>query len=331
MRFLVPHLFPSARLLEAAAQDLRLPALQILLTRGAHRNGPAEGVEAAVCEALGLERQQDWPLAPITLQADGRTAGDGYWLRADPVHLRVMRDRIVLADSRDLELSQAEADALCSAIGQHFGDSLHPIPLAPTRWYLRLPQRPRFTTTPLSLATGCDIDPLLPQGADALQIRAQLNELQMLLHDHPVNLTREARGALPVNSVWLWGGGTLPAAPSRRIALWARDETVHALGAFCQATLSAPPAQFEKTLLAVEGVTVLDNLTPAGQCGDPYGWREALRALETGWFAPMLAQLRVSNSRVQLADPISGKALEVQRSDLIKIWRRPRSLIALLG
>lgn len=331
MRFLVPHLFPSARLLEAATQDLRLPALQTLLTRGTRLNISAAGVEAAVCEALGLERQQDWPLAPITLQADGGTAGDGYWLRADPVHLRVMRDRIVLADSGDLELSQAEADALCDTIGQHFGDGLHPIPLAPTRWYLRLSQRPRLTTTPLSLATGCDIDPLLPQGSDAPQVRSQLNELQMLLHDHPVNLAREARGALPVNSVWPWGGGTLPAAPSRQFALYARDQTMRALGTFCHAALSAPPAQFEKALFAVEGVTVLDDLTPAGQCDDPYGWREALRALETGWFAPMLAQLRMSNSRVQLADPISGKTLEVRRSDLLKIWRRPRSLIALLG
>ena len=76
MLFVIPHLFPSARLLEAAAQDLRLPALQTLLARGRRQSSPAEGVEAALCEALGIARQQDWPVAPISLEADGGVAGE---------------------------------------------------------------------------------------------------------------------------------------------------------------------------------------------------------------------------------------------------------------
>jgi hypothetical protein len=32
----------------------------------------------------------------------------------------------------------------------------------------------------------------------------------MLLHEHAVNGVRLARGAAPINSVWLWAGGTLP-------------------------------------------------------------------------------------------------------------------------
>jgi hypothetical protein len=147
MLFLVPHLFPSTPLLEAA-QDLRVPALETLLGRGSHQACPAEGVEAALCEALGITRQQDWPLAPITLVADGGIAGDAYWLRADPVHLRVMRDRIMLAGSESTELSRQEADALTDAIRQHFGADLNPLPLHPQRWYLRFPQEPRLTCTP---------------------------------------------------------------------------------------------------------------------------------------------------------------------------------------
>jgi hypothetical protein len=34
----------------------------------------------------------------------------------------------------------------------------------------------------------------------------------MLLHTHPINDAREARGALPVNSFWLSGTGVLPPA-----------------------------------------------------------------------------------------------------------------------
>lgn len=332
MLFLIPHLFPSAHLLEAATQDLRLPALQTLLARGSRQSCAAEGVEAALCETLGIARQQDWPLAPITLAADGGVAGAAYWLRADPVHLQVMRDRIVLADGSAFELTQAEADALAAAIGQHFGADLSPMPLHPRRWYLRLEHAPRLTTTPPSVAAGRNLDPLLPQGEDAMQFRARLNELQMLLHDHPVNLAREARGDLPVNSLWLWGCGTQPAVPTKRIVLYARDATAHSLGAFCNAQVHTLPSHLEEPLFDAESLILLDDLTHAGQCGDPYGWREALRTLEVNWFAPLLATLRTrGRSDLRLADPVSGKALHLRRADAWKLWRRPRSLISMLG
>lgn len=332
MLFLIPHLFPTARLLEAAAQDLRLPALQTLLARGTRQSCPAEGVEAALCETLGIARQQDWPLAPITLAADGGVAGAAYWLRADPVHLQVMRDRIVLADSSTFELTQSEADALAAAIGQHFGANLSPMPLHPRRWYLRLEHAPRLTTTPPSVAAGRNIDPLLPQGEDAMQFRAQLNELQMLLHDHPVNLAREARGELPVNALWLWGGGRQPTCPATGVPLYARDADVQALGAFCNAHALPLPGQLDTQQLETEGVMLLDHLSRAGLYGDVYGWREALRELEQDWFVPLLGTLRkLAPHGLRLVDPVNGKALHLHASDAWKFWRRPQDLASMLA
>ncbi|HUX30476.1 MAG TPA: hypothetical protein VMV78_07585 [Thiobacillus sp.] len=332
MLFIIPYLFPSARLLEAAAQDLYLPALQTLLARGTSRSCPAEGVEAALCEALGISRQQDWPLAPITLAADGGTAGDAYWLRADPVHLRVMRDRIVLAGADALSLSRQEADALAAAIGQHFGADLSPMPLHPQRWYLQFPHAPRLATTPLSVATGCNIDPLLPQGDDALRFRTELNELQMLLHEHPVNQARETHGELPVNSLWLWGGGRLPVACATPVPLYAENAEAQAVGAFCNARVQVPPAHLDARLFESEGIILLDALTLAGQTGDPYGWREALRKLEQDWFVPLLGTLRKIGPRgLRLMDPVSGKVLHLHRRDTWKVWHRPHRLISMLS
>jgi hypothetical protein len=332
MLFIIPYLFPSTRLLETAAQDLHLPALQALLARGTSRSCPGGGVEAALCEALGISRQQDWPLAPITLAADGGVAGDAYWLRADPVHLRVMRDRIVLADADALSLSRQEADALAAAIGQHFGADLSPLPLHPQRWYLRYSQAPRLATTPLSVAAGRDIDPLLPQGDDAPRFRAELNELQMLLHEHPVNQERETRGELPVNSLWLWGGGRLPVACATPVPLYAENAEAQAVGAFCNARVQAPPAHLDARLLESEGIILLDALTLAGQMGDAYGWREAVRELEQDWFVPLLGTLRkIGPQGLRLLDPVGGKVLHLHRRDAWKIWRRPRSLISMLS
>jgi len=332
MLFLIPHLFPSARLLEAATQDLRLPALQTLLARGTRQSSPAEGMEAVLCEALGIARQQDWPVAPISLEADGGVAGEAYWLRADPVHLRVMRDRIVLADSDTLELTQPEADALTAAIGQHFGAGLSPIACHPKRWYLRLDAAPRLTTHARSVAVGCDIDPLLPHGDDAMQFRTWLNEVQMLLHDHPVNLARAARGALPINALWLWGGGCLPVAPTSTALLYARNADAHALGAFCAMRVLPLPEQMDISQLETAGVMLLDDLTHAGQYGDAYGWREALRGLERDWFAPLQDALRRSGpGGLILNDPVNGKTLRLHASDAWKFWRRRRDLVSMLA
>ena len=332
MLFLIPHLFPARQLLQAAAPDLRLPALQTLLARGTRQPCPAEGVEAALCVALGIERQQDWPLAPITLMADGGESGDAYWLRADPVHLRVMRDRIVLADGEALALSREEADALAGTIGQHFGGDLSPLPLHPRRWYLRFPVAPSLVTTPLLVAVGRDIDPLLPQGGDAMRFRTQLNELQMLLHEHPVNQAREARGDLPVNSLWLWGGGHLPAIRTHSMPIYARDAEAQMLGGFCGARVHALPTQLDAQWLETDGVILLDGLTRSGQVGDACGWREALRDLERDWFVPLLGRLRTLGPHdLRLLDPVNGKALRLQARDAWKFWRRPHRLISMLS
>ncbi|MFP5409581.1 MAG: hypothetical protein ACLGG6_01280 [Gammaproteobacteria bacterium] len=328
MLFIVPHLFPAGHLLETAAHDLRLPALETLLARGILQDAPAEGLEAALCEALGIARQKDWPIAPLTLAAEGAAPGEAWWLRADPVHLRVMRDRIVLAGSEALALSREEADALAAAISQHFGAELTPQVHHPQRWYLRYADAPDLITTPLAVAIGRDIDPLLPLGADAMTFRSRLNELQMLLHDHPVNAAREARGEPAVNSLWLWGGGRAPALKSDLPSVHARHAATLALAASCGTRTHALPGQLPAQLFETQDVVVLDTLADSGQVGDAWGWREAMRALERDWFAPLRGQLRKAGPQgVRLLDPDHGKVLHLTARDAWRVWRRPRSLL----
>jgi len=313
MLLLIPHLFPPARLLETAAQDLRLPGLETLLARGTRQACTTEGVEAALCQALGIARQQDWPLAPITLQASGGQPGTDYWLRADPVHFSVMRDRIVLAGSHGLDLCQAEADELAASIAAHFGAELSPQPLHPQRWYLRLPTTPQLATTPLSCGMGRDIDPLLPRGHDASRFRTQLNELQMLLHDHPVNQAREACGQLPVNSLWLWGGGTLPQVRPNALRVVTDNAEAIALIQFAGATRIPADTHSDQ---GNPDVVVLETLVAAGQVGDAFGWREGVRAVDE----QLQAWLQGGRPFI-LADPVRGLAYAWRKKDRYKFWR----------
>lgn len=50
----------------------------------------------------------------------------------------------------------------------------------------------------------------MPVGPAADGYRKLVSEIEMALHEHPVNLEREERGLRPVNSFWLWGGGHAP-------------------------------------------------------------------------------------------------------------------------
>ena len=68
-------------------------------------------------------------------------------------------------------------------------------------------------------ATREGVDPAT--GADYTSVvRMLLNEVQVLLHQHPLNAARQTRGLPPVNSVWFWGAGRLPAPGPSPTAAW---------------------------------------------------------------------------------------------------------------
>lgn len=329
MLMLIPHLFADPRLLDAAPV-MRAPALETLLGRGRIERCPDDGVAAALCRRLGVARQQDWPIAPLTFEADGGHAERAYWLRADPVHLRVMRDRIVLADRRILALTADEAASLATAIAEHFGPTLSPRPLQPDRWYVEYATPPRLRTTPLECVVGRDIQPRMPQGEDALHVRSVLNEVQMLLHAHPVNTRREARGLPAVNALWLWGGGVRPDTTSvAPLTLYANADDATALGHACGVDVRPLEGDYASVRDDRRATVVLDALSEPGQCGDAYGWSDALSVIERDWFVPLSStRARPNGAPLTVCDPVNGRSLEIGRLDGWKLWKRRKPLRA---
>jgi len=332
-QLLLPDLFWPERALRDIYAGLDTPALAQLLGKGRRQQADAASAEAWLCERFGVERQQDWPIAPYSLLADGGEPGRHYWLRADPVHLELEGGRLVLADSGTFQISQQEAKGLTDSLNAHFfADGITFYPLRPDRWYLRPQTAPDLETTELAATAGRSIDSLLPRGRDAQTWRARLNEVQMLLHGHAVNEARENAGGPPINSVWLWGGGTLSDAVSAPCdALWARDP--FALGLAQAAHIAARDLTGDAAGLLRTGAGVqlilLDPLRGAAQRGDAHAWRESLLALERGWFAPLLAALkegRIGMLSLFALGPQGVFAAEVTRGDLRRFWRRVRPL-----
>ena len=321
-------------------QELRLPALETLLARGTPLRQPALERDAWLCRAFGVAKQTDWPVAPLTLAADGVDPQHYYWLRADPVELRMEHRRLVLSRAVS-DLDATESRELIAALNRHFArDGIALVAPFPQRWYLRTEHASGIATTPLARATNRDIEAHLPQGDAALDWHRVINEAQMVLHGHPVNVAREARGVAPVNSVWLWGGGTAPATGRPPYhAAWGNDALTRALVAAAgiarrdlpgngAAWLAAATAADENHLL------VLDQLSDALRTKDIAAWREQLAKLERDWIDPLVLALR--------AGRISAIALAaVNRDDLLeatltptrcwRLWRRARPLASYAG
>jgi hypothetical protein len=310
-----------------------------MLSRGERTRFTPLCLEGWLCQAFEVERQQDWPAAPLTLMVDGGNPTADYWLRADPVHLRARREELLLADPELLQITAAESADLAATLNAHFAaDQIAFHPLHPARWYVKLPEIPDLETRTLSETAGASIARLMPVGRDALRWHRIVNEIQMLLHDHPVNAAREARGALVINSVWIWGGGTMPLAPGRHFS---RVFSTNALAAAVatRAGVDALPlpanagswqrANHDKA--DAHHLIVLEQLASAAQYGDADAWRERIAGLEKDWFAPLVAALGKNGlDRVVVATLDASAANRYECGPRVRwaAWRRPRPLAA---
>ena len=298
------------------------PALRRLLSRARGSRLVQDGLHAELLQVFRVGRQRDWPVAAFSWLGDGGARDAAYRLRADPVHLRADRDALVLVNTRDVALATEEAGLLVEALNTQFeADGLRFVAPVPTRWYVSAARAPELRTQPLEFAAGRSIDPLLPSGPDALLWHRYFNEIQMLLHAHPINTAREEAGRLPVNSVWFWGGGVLPAeARTDLAAVWADDPVARGLAHAAGVQCLPPPRTCSEWLgqAAPGGHLVLLDALDA-----------SLEALERDWFGPLLEALR--GHAIQLVSLIVGYREQMLRyeltpGDLWKFWRRAPAL-----
>lgn len=180
------------------------------------------------------------------------------WL-ADIAHLRVAQQGVTLFDPAELALTAEHAEALLATALPLLDElGIRGEPLTHGRVRMHLPEGVTpYAPTPGAVG-GTDIQDLWPQGAAARPWRRALNLVQMAWHDHPVNDARTAGGLVPVNGLWLFGGGRAAELPG------------------------GPPPR---------PVTIENALDAAARRGDWAAWLDALATLETRCLAPLQAAL----------------------------------------
>lgn len=234
---LIPALFPAF----APGKELRLPALERILTRGRWTRLEAQSVT------------EDWQLSHATTRAQSLQRSSGYWLCADPAHVRVEGSRALLMDSGQLDISMEEAKLLVESLNHHFEqDDLRFFILNPRQWLVESGQPIGLDCTwPPLWCAGRNLEPWLPQGPDQTRWRRHFNEIQMLLFEHPVNQARQKNSQPTLDALWFWNRGN--------------------------------SAQTHPTLV--------DTLRRPAAYEDLDAWQNALTALDAEVFAPLLEQM----------------------------------------
>jgi len=330
---LIPDLLAPVEVGSEVYADLRVPCIETALARGDIVQRAPVTREDWLCERFGVAAQSDRPLAPLMLKADGGVPGNNYWLCAEPVHIRVDRNRLVVA-ARISDYTAAESGALITALNEHFNrDGLEFCAPVPSRWYVRASTAPRLTTTALREALNRSVDPQLPQGADARAWHRVMNEAQMILHAHPLNAAREERAVVFANSIWLWGGGVMPSIANRPYAaVWGGDHVVHALATAAGIPHHPLPTEGTASLATTPDGDQLVVSEAAGDAlreGDVVTWRNQLEAADVQWLQPLIAGVRDGKlPDLMIAACNRDQLLEttVTRAKLRRFWRRPRPL-----
>ncbi len=313
----------------------RLPALERLLARGEHRPAPHPGgtLEAALCNAFGLyvPPDNDLPVAALTAASDLAQQPDGVWARVDPVNLRPDMAKLLLFADDHLPLTLNEARAIADHLNAELAADGLCIQVGNTasRWYMQLPDpAPRLKTNPPYMAHGQHIDPYLPSGPDATLWNRHINTVQMLLHMESVNTQRETTGLLPVNSLWLWGVGALPAATAVRWTdVLADDALARGLALMQHCAVHPLPrsaAQLElgeRTCALVQPVALHGKQWHQGTAA----WQAHLSALDQHWLAPLLQQLQQGRTQ-ELTLLTEQVTIRVTRKDLRRFWQRSKPL-----
>lgn len=311
---------------------LRLRGLERLLARGERLVAPSTSLEASLFAAFGAVLPSgDLPVAPVTRMLDMGVADQEWWIRADPVHLVPRRDGLVLVPGPLIELERDEAQQLCAELAQSYaaeGWSLRAP--HPWRWYLRPPVAPAIETTPLALVAGRDIHACLPHGRDARAWHTLMNEMQILLHTAQVNVRREQRGALAVNSLWFWGGGRLPTLSTPGVdAVWAEDPVARGLSRLAGVPAHPLPSGFRAWReLAQSGrhLIVLDTLRQAMQRDAAADASANLAQLDEAWFQPLSDALQRDGIEQLNLLTDQGVTCRTTRRQHGRWWRRRRPL-----
>lgn len=286
-------------------KQLNVPILSKLLSRAKLVKHTLSYSDFVYSSHLGNES-----LARAYANQLGLTDYKGYVL-AEPTHLRVDRDRLLIAETELLQLSEDESRQIIALINQHFAGELMVYYVQDNLWLMGINlDLADLTSYPIVDIIGENVDEYLPLGKSRLHLHRIMNEIQMLFFDMPLNQLRNEDGLLVVNSLWLW------------------DKKLSALP-FSLSNVVSNNAQFGELLtnLALQirhtNTLIIDKAYYPAQYRDSFAWVSALHEIENNLLAVVYNQLKsgvLGEINIWLPGLNSTIQYKIRRRDLWKFW-----------
>jgi hypothetical protein len=245
------------------------------------------------------------------------------WIAAaDPIYLEPRLDHLLLHALRPVGESAGDMRELLDhlqellAVDKHMGFTR-----LGSYGYVSAKSHFRTAAMPAYVVDQQRPEEFLPSGDDTANHRNLLGEIEMALHDHPVNLARESNGKLPINSLWLWGGGTAPEQITRPQPPLFSDNAL-LTGYWYSRTGVAEPWPGNIASCIEQSVAGFVAVTPEfdENSAQLESWLHELREA--------LRQGRLSSLTLLFRD---GLRAHVQKSHAVRVWRRGSRLLDVAG
>lgn len=312
-----------------ASADPGLPATPVLdrlLARADHVSEPAS--EPWLHARLGLASPP--VIARLLARRDDVAVTGEDLLFAEPVQLVADHRTVHLSPGRTLGLNAIEVASLAGTLDAHFSDlGLRFTASEAGRLYVHCRRADRPQTTPVDIAASMPLIEAQPKSTGQVKWHAVQAEIEMLLHEHPVNTLRDKYGKPRVGGVWFWGEGDEPKAqqaPAFDVvssdAEWLNQLATEA--GIATKLSDWPQNGTARVLVHLEG---FEN---AARLGSAPHFVSALTQLEAGWAAQIDSGLKNGNiSMVTLITEADGRreSFGLDASKLAyRFWRRARPI-----
>jgi hypothetical protein len=191
---------------------------------------------------------------------------------------------------------------------------LHSIKSPVPAWLIAADRAFDVVTACPDAAAANELERVMPRGPQAGALRRLMTELQMLLHEHPVNDARARRGLPAINALWLWGTGALAPLQSHKTLPPAFGDEPYLNGIYKlhRQSVQALPGTCNELLCAIATAQRAIAVVPVA----------GIDSLETQWIEPLRRALAAGAiDRVDLI--LDGWHLDVSRASMRRFWRRP--------
>lgn len=305
----------------ALSASLDAPDLKARIARAALKKQAARGELS--CElSAGGNAHLDWlshklfsraapaPTAPYSYAHLAGAVSRAFIWHADPVHIEVARDHLIVQALETGARVRAEASRLMSVANPLASGLACQFVSAGDRWFLQSEHDWVLDTAPLAAVIEAPI--AMPAGKDAQTWNRLHNEIQMTWHAHAVNQSRETDRLPTINGIWLHGGGRWQPLPPIAYAHVLSDEPEWRGAAQAAGAGSAPlhADAFNEALF------VIDDAWLPKRCEDWADWLRAMTALDR----------RLASHRADAIDLVftgsTVRTFESRPSDRYKPWRQ---------